>query len=109
MKLNISILPKSVLGWWPIGLVVATLAFMELAESIISPGETGANFNIPLAVALTFVLAVIAGAAFAAGLISIIKRKQGAILVFISTAIGLVFLIGGLASAVGTLMGLPYF
>lgn len=53
-----------------------------------------------LRVILMFVFAAIAGAATITGLISIIKRQQGAIFVFVSTAIGLFFLIEGVVSAV---------
>ena len=102
--MRVSILPKGALGWWSIGLAVASVAFMELAEGILGPGP---DYNMTLAVILTIVCAAIAGTAFTTGLISIIKRKQGAILVFISTAIGLLFLIGGVTSVVGAMMGLP--
>ncbi len=102
--MRISILPKSVLGWWSIGLVVASIVFMELFEAIL---YSGPDYTMALAVTLTFVLAAIGGAASVTGLISIIKRKQGSILVFVSTAIGLVFLITCFADAVQTMMGLP--
>jgi hypothetical protein len=102
MNMRINILPKSAYGWWSVGLAIVTLAFMGLTEEILYP-----DYNTTLAVILTFVLAAIGGAASATGLISIIKRRQGAILVFISTAIGLVFLITGFADAVQTMMGLP--
>jgi hypothetical protein len=49
---------------------------------------------------------VIAGAASVTGLISIIKRKQGAILVFVSTALGLFILIEGVIGAVQIMMGI---
>ncbi len=83
-------------------MAIGTLAFMGLVEAILYP-----DYTTTLAVILTFVLAAIGGAASATGLISIIKRRQGAILVFISTVIGLVFLITEFADAVQTMMGLP--
>ena len=103
-KMRISILPKRVLGWWSVGLGVASIVFMELSEPIVSLNSP--NFNKPLAVILLFILACIAGVASVTGLISIIKRKQGAILVFISTAIGLFFVVGGVVGAVQTMMGI---
>ncbi len=101
--MRISILPKSVFGWWSFGLCIASLFSFGLDEVILGPGP---DFNMTLAVFLTIVLAAIAGAAFVTGLISITKKKQGAILVFISTAIGLIFFIGGVVSAIGAMMGL---
>lgn len=100
--MRISILPKSAYGWWSVGLAIGTLAFMGLVEGILYP-----DYNTTLAVILTFVLAAIGGAASATGLISMIKRRQGAIFVSISTVIGIVFLITEFADAVQTMMGLP--
>ena len=99
--MRISILPKSVLGWLSVGLAVASIVFMELSEPMISPGEAGANYSKALGTALILVLGAIGGAASITGLISIIKRKQGAILVFISTAIGLLFLVVGIGGPLG--------
>ena len=50
---------------------------------------------------LNVVVIGIAAAAFVTGVISIAKRKQGAILVFVSTAIGLVVMMGGIGSLLG--------
>jgi len=57
----------------------------------------------PLAYTLTAVLAGISAAAFVAGLLSIMNRKERAILVFVAMAIGLYSLVGGVVS----LLGLP--
>ena len=72
--MRISILPKSSLGWWSVGLVVASVLFFALFEVILGPGP---NYNMALAYALTAVVTGIAVAAFATGLISIIKRRNG--------------------------------
>jgi hypothetical protein len=97
--MRISILPKNLLGWLSVGLIVASFVVMFASEDIISPAGQ-ANYSMALRVTMCFVFAVIAGAAFVTGLISIIKRKQGAILVFVSTALGLFILIEGIISAV---------
>jgi hypothetical protein len=47
---------------------------------------------------LTIILASMSGAAFITGLISMIKRKERSFFVFVSTALGLYFLIGNVAS-----------
>ena len=98
--MRISILPKSVLGWWSVGLAVASFVFGFASEDIISPAGLP-NYPMALRVTMSFVFAVIAGAASVTGLISIIKRKQGAILVFVSTAFGLFIVIGGIADLLG--------
>ena len=102
--MRITVLPKSAFGWWSIGLAIATIA---LGFGVLQPILTQAarQNNITLFAILSFVIAAIGGAASATGLISIIKRRQGAILVFISTAIGLVFLITTFADAVQAMMG----
>jgi len=96
--MRISILPKSLLGWWSIGLVVANILFFVLSQVILGPGP---DYNMPLAYTLTIVLAGIAGAAFVTGLVSIIKRKERSIIVFFTTFIGLYSLIGGIVSLLG--------
>jgi hypothetical protein len=103
-NMKISILPKSAFGWWSIGLAIATIAF---AFGVLQPilYQAAQQNNITLFAILSFIVAAIGGAASATGLISIIKRRQGAILVFISTAIGLVFLIVEFADAVQAMMG----
>jgi hypothetical protein len=96
--MRITILPKSVLGWWSIGLVVAYILFFVLSEVILGPGT---DYNMPLAYALTIVATGIVAAAFVTGLISVIKSKERSILVFVAMAIGLYSLIGGVASLLG--------
>jgi len=102
--MRFSILAKSVLGWLSFGLLMASLVFgFGVLEPILT--QAAHQNNITLYAILGFVLAAIGGAASATGLISIIKRRQGAILVFISTAIGLVILITEFADAVQAMMG----
>ena len=96
MKINI--LPKSVLGWWSIGLVVVSILFFVLFQVILGPGP---DYNMTLANILTIVLAVTAVAAFVTGLSSIIRNKERSILVFVAMAISLYSLIGGIASLLG--------
>ncbi len=102
--MRISILPKSILGWWSVGLVFASVVFGFASEDIISPAGIP-NYSTTLRVTLILFIAVIAGTASVTGLISIIKRKLGSILVFVSTAIGLFLLIESVVSAVQMMMG----
>jgi hypothetical protein len=91
MNVRISILPKTSLGRWSVGLVVTFILFFVLAEVILGPGP---NYNMALAVALSIVAAGIGVAIFVTGLISIIKSKERSILVFLTTAIGFYSLFG---------------
>ena len=52
--MRISILPKSLLGWWSVGLVIASLVFFVLFDVILGPGP---DYNMALAYALTTVIA----------------------------------------------------
>lgn len=96
--MRISILPKTPLGRWSVGLVAANILFFVLSEVILGPGP---NYNMALAFTLTIVCTGIAVAAFVTGLISIIKSKERSILVFLTTVIGLYSLVGGIVSLLG--------
>ena len=91
VNMRISILPKSLLGWWSVGLVVAWILFFVLSQVILGQGP---DYNLALAYALTIVVAGIGGAALVTGLISIIKSKERSIFVFVTTAIGFYSLFG---------------
>jgi len=95
---HISILPKTSLGRWSVGLAIANILFFVLAEVLTGFEQFGPGSNLVLAVALTIILASMSGAAFITGLISMIKRKERCVFVFVSTALGLYFLIGNVAS-----------
>ncbi len=96
--MRISILPKTSLGWWSVGLCVASILFFALFVVILGPGP---DYNMPLAYTLTVVLTGISIAAFVTGLLSIMKRKERSILVFVAMAIGLYSLVGGVTSLLG--------
>ena len=94
--MRISIPPKSLLGWWSVGLVIAIIVlFMVIPEVA----------NKTLEVAASSGFACLAGAALLTGLISIIKNKERSILVFLSTAIGLFALIIAVGQAFGKTIG----
>ena len=95
-----SVLPKTSLGRWSVGLVVAWILFFVLSVVILGPGP---NYNRALAIALTIVVSGIGGAALVTGFISIIKNKERSVLVFLTTAMGLYSLFGSAA----LLLGLP--
>ena len=89
--------------WWSIGLVLASFIVGFVLEDIISP--TGIpKYGLALRTGLTFVPGVIAGGSFVTGLLSIIRKRQGAILVFVSTAGGLALMIVVVLAAVQGMM-----
>jgi hypothetical protein len=96
MNMRISILPKNALGWWSVGLAVATFLSSWVIVEIWHKYS-----NVALNNTLNVVVIGIAAAAFITGVFSIAKRKQGAILVFVSTAIGLVVMMGGIGALFG--------
>ncbi len=96
--MRIITLPKSPLGWWSVGLVVASFIFLVLFQVILGPGP---DYNMTLAYSLTAVTAGVAVAAFVTGLISVIKNKERSILVFVAMVISFYSLIGGIASLLG--------
>jgi len=92
--MEVTILPKTPLGKWSIGLVIACILFFALCQVLIPFEPSDPRFNPVLALAVEIINAVIAGAAFVTGLISMIKNKERSVFVFVSTAIGLWFLLG---------------
>jgi hypothetical protein len=96
--MRILTLPKTLLGWWSVGLCVASIILFALFEVILGPGP---DYNMALAYALTAVVAGIAAAAFITGFISATRRNERSILVFIAMAIGLYSLIGGILALIG--------
>ena len=91
------ILPKTLLGKWSIGLIIAMpLLFIigtSFASSVyksVSSGDTIlADIAARPALALTMLTGMLSGiAAFVTGLWAIIRQKEPAILVYVSTSIG---------------------
>ena len=96
--MKITIIPKSILGRWSVSLATFYVLFFVLSEIIIG---SGTDYNVNLAYTLTAVDAGIGLATFVTGLISILKSKERAFPVFLTTAIGLYGIIGGIGSLLG--------
>ncbi len=101
-EMHISVLPKTSLGKWSVGLAIAFILFFILLLILTGSNPFGPGTNPVLAVVLKIIFVGLPGAAFVTGLVSMIKRKERSVLVFVSTALGLWFLICG----VGLLIGL---
>jgi len=91
------VLPKTILGKWsvvliivmPILFVIGTSLTNTLYESIPADGTILSDIAARPALALTMLTGMAAGiSAFITGLLSIIREKRKALLVYISTAIG---------------------
>jgi hypothetical protein len=86
-------LPKTPLGKWSTGLAVASILFFASRLVLIPVEPYNPGYNPVLDFAVIIVVAVISEAALVTGLISIIKSKERSAVAFVSTAIGLWFLI----------------
>jgi nitrate reductase gamma subunit len=98
-NMRITILPKTPLGWWSVGLVIALIVFFAVL-----PEDPDAEFR-TLDRVLAIGFAGISGAAFVTGLVGIIKRRARSVLVFLTTAIGLFALIIAVGQAFDKTIG----
>ena len=98
------IVPKTALGKWSVGLAISFIIFFGLVSVLGATGQQGGEtFFSNLYLAIPGLIAAVSGfAAFLTGIISIIFLKERAILVFVSSAIGLAliaFILGDLFSS----------
>ena len=83
-------MPKTRLGKWSVGLIIAFFVFFMLFQILITSGQRGGAtfFSNPL-LAVPILIAGICGvSALFAGIIGIIKRRERSVLVFLATVIG---------------------
>jgi hypothetical protein len=104
-NMRITILPKTAFGWWSIVLLVALFFLGFAAEGIIGPEGIG-RYPTVLRAGVVWALVAMAAASVVTGLYGILRKKNGAILVFVSTALGLAFTVLLIVAAVQTMMGL---
>ncbi len=109
-KSSLKLVPKTKLGKWSVGLcvimpvlfAVGGLLANTLYESVLSGETILADISARPALALTMLAGMFAGiSAFISGLLAIIRQKDNAILVYISTLLGallLLFLVGEIVS-----------
>jgi len=84
-------MPRTRPGWWSLGLIIGLALALVLARLLAAWGQAGGEtfFSNPL-LAVPMILAGACGvSAFFTGLISIIIRRERAVLVFVTTIIGL--------------------
>jgi len=101
-EVPITLLPKTSLGRWSLGLAIASILFLVLvallAREQYGLNENGELLNPALTVVLTIILVGTAGADLVTGLISATKRKERSVLVFLGMLITFWW---GLVGAVG--------
>ena len=94
--------PNTALGKWSVILIVVSFIFFILLFSFIASGQRGGDtfFSRP-ALAVPMLLAGISAAcAFFTGITCIIRNRERAIFVYISTVIGFFILLFGLAEII---------
>jgi len=103
------ITPKTTLGKWSLGLIVAMPILLvigssftnSLYKSVSAGGTILADIAARPALALTMLAGMVAGiSAFIAGFLAIVRQKENALLVYVSTLIGallMLFLTGEIA------------
>jgi hypothetical protein len=92
-------MPKTVLGKWTVGSIIAFFVFFASLVLLAVSGEKGGDtlFDNPRLAFAGIFAALSALAAFFTGIFSIIKSRERSPVVFVSTAIGflvLLFLLG---------------
>jgi len=94
--MKITLLPKSTLGKWSIGLAIAVFLFycISLLKIVLGHQEGGEGFFSNLFIAIPVVLAGLSGvAAFFTGIIGIVKDKERSVFVFLAVLFGLFVLL----------------
>jgi flagellar biosynthesis protein FliQ len=93
MKLHF--VPKTRLGRWSIWFIIAFILLLISFQLLVVSGQRGGDtFFSNLALSVPMLVAAISGIlAFFTGIISIIKNKERAVLVFVATIIGLFILV----------------
>ena len=94
--------PRTFLGNWSVRLFVFSLLFFILFYALVASGQRGGDTffsNLVLAIPM-LIAAILAVSSFFTGIIGIIRNKERAIFVYISTVIGFFVLLFGLAEII---------
>jgi len=100
--MEVHFVPKTTLGKWSVALTVAFIVLFMSFQLLVASGQRGgATFFSNLALSVPMLVAGISGvSAFFTGIISIVKRKERSVLVFMATVIGLFVLIFSLGEII---------
>jgi len=93
--MRVSILPKTPLGKWSIGLIIAFIVFIVAFQLLVASGQRGGKtFFSNLVLTIPILLAGTSGVfAFLTGLIGVIRNRERSIFVFLAMLIGLFVLL----------------
>lgn len=85
-------MPKTKIGKWSVGLLIAFIVFLVIGNIIVASGQEGGDTIFDnLYISIPMILAALCAiAALITGLVSIIKNKERSVLVIIATLIGLI-------------------
>ena len=102
VHMRVNYKPSTFLGNWAVRLIVFSLLFFIVFYSLAASGQRGGDtFFSNLALAITMLIAAISAvSSFFTGIIGIIRNRERAILVYISTVIGFFVLLYGLAEII---------
>ncbi len=100
--MRVSYKPGAVLGAWSVRLIAFALAFFILFAVLVALGQRGGETffsNLALTIPM-LIAAILAVCAFFTGILGILRNRERAVFVLISTAIGFSVLIFGLAEII---------
>lgn len=97
--MGISVLPKTTLGRWSVGLAVAIILFAVLAPVLEYQVGLELRLHSVIRIMLAAALGISSVGAFATGLISTMKSKERCVLVFLAVVLGFWFLVVSLDMA----------
>jgi len=93
-SMRISLKPKTTMGKWSTGLIIAFFLFFAVVGILAASGQHGDDTFSFTALTIPILLAgVSAVSALVTGIIGIVKSRERSVLVFLATAIGLYLLI----------------
>jgi len=93
-----SLLPKTIPGWWSLGLAIFYILFYMFSVWFMGNEQ---EYSILYAVLITVTGAIISAAAAITGILSVLQKTERAVLVYLSTVIGIYCLVGCIVSLTG--------
>ena len=100
--MGISYKPNTILGIWSVRLIVVSILFFIFFYAFVASGQRGGDTffsNLSLAIPI-LIAAILAVCAFFTGITSIFRNRERAVFVFISTTIGFLVMLYGLAEII---------
>jgi hypothetical protein len=99
-EMTISVIPRSSLGWWSVGLAITFVLALVAVTALPGDDLLDAESNQALALVLKIFFIVVSGVSFVAGLVGLIRRKESSVLVLLGMLItlwlGLIGMVGHL-------------